>query len=162
MIKNKQNWLEKWWEDLAYLSVRDLHFLASNFAAFLPVESVWPAQDGSQVERAALYVWHALRYWQILRKEQVKVQYGGKTTVWCMYQYERLFNGCKTPKEGIDQLNDYFKTEAEGPCPSHVTVMCRGRLCSVDVLDADGHLRTAPELQEGLQYIRDLCDSQPE
>lgn len=39
----------------------------------------------------------------------------------------------------------YFVTEREGHCPSHVVVMCRGRIFKFDAL-YDGEILTPPEL----------------
>lgn len=38
-----------------------------------------------------------------------------------------------------------FAAECEGPCPSHVVVMCRGRIFTFDAL-CDGEILTPPEL----------------
>lgn len=50
-----------------------------------------------------------LTYMCITNRQELRVDRGGKTTVWCMHQYRRMFSGCKTPGEHMDQLNDYFK-----------------------------------------------------
>jgi len=43
-------------------------------------------------------------------REKLGIHRGGKTTVWSMSQFRRMFNACKTPAETIDILNHYFKT----------------------------------------------------
>ena len=45
-----------------------------------------------------------------MSREGLAVNRGGKTTIWAMHQFHRMFSGCKTPGETIDTLNDYFKT----------------------------------------------------
>ncbi|ELU17808.1 hypothetical protein CAPTEDRAFT_171816 [Capitella teleta] len=159
--KHKRNWVEKWWEDLAYLSLRTPHSPFLNFTGPAPYsDSKWPPLEGSQIERASLIVWFSLRYWETLRKEKLRVDRGSSKTVWCMHQYKRMFSGCKTPGVHVDKLNDYFKTEREGPTPTHLLVLCKGRLFTMDVLDAQGQLKTAPEIRAALQIIRDTCDRQ--
>jgi carnitine O-octanoyltransferase len=160
--KHKQNWLEKWWEDYAYLTYRIPHAPFINFAGPTPYSlDAWPPLDGTQVERAALVTWYMLQFWSMLRKEKLRVDRGGKTTVWSMHQFTRMFSGCKTPGETMDKLNHYFKTEREGPMPTHLLVICRSRFFTFDALDSDGHVITAPEIEMQLRHVRSLCDGKP-
>lgn len=39
----------------------------------------------------------------------------------------------------------YCVTVSEGPCPSHLVVICRGRIFTFDAL-CDGEILTPPEL----------------
>ena len=80
----------------------------------------------------------------------------------CMSQYKHLYNSCRTPGEHKDQMNWHFKTESEGACPRYVSVMCRGRLFTFDVLGPDGELITAPEIQQHLLRIKECADEAPE
>lgn len=161
--KHQKNWLEKWWEDYAYLSLRMPHAPYVNFAGPSPYSrEKWPPKTGTQIERAAMLLWFMLKFWEMLRKEKLRVDRGGKTNTWSMHQYYRMYNGCKIPGETMDQLNDYFRTESEGEAASHVVVMCRGRFFTFKVLDGDGNIITVPEFEVQLHHIRSLCDSQPE
>ncbi|ETN75524.1 Choline/Carnitine O-acyltransferase [Necator americanus] len=65
--------------------------------------------------------------------------------IWDMYQYHCLFNSCRVPEIPKDRIYRYFKTESEGDCPSHITVLCRGKIWRVEMLE-EGQLKTPDEL----------------
>ncbi|CAH1788913.1 unnamed protein product [Owenia fusiformis] len=158
---HSRNWLEKWWEDFAYLSWRKPIAPLVNFTGPAPyMDKVWPAKYGTQIERASLVLYYSLVYWKLLRKQQIKPDIFGKTP-WSMSQYMRIFNGCRTPGEHMDKLNFYFKLEDQGPCPTHIIVICRGRFFTLNVIDETGEPYTAPELQKMLQHVHDNCNSRP-
>jgi len=161
-IKGQRNWLEKLWEEKAYLQWRMPTNPYVNITGPGPyLNNVWPPKEGSQVERASLLLHFVLRFWQILRKQQLKVDKSGKNPL-CMNQYRRLFNACKRPGLEMDELHFHFKTEDEGPCATHVTVLCKGRIFSLNGCASNNELLTPPELQKQLQHIRDICDREPE
>ena len=54
-----------------------------------------------------------------------------------------------------------LSAEREGPAPTHVVVMCRGRAFSMQCVDGEGATLTAPELQAQLQRIQDRVASLP-
>ncbi len=80
--------------------------------------------------------------------------------MWCMRQYKNLFNTCKVPGISKDQLISYFKTEEEGACPSHYTVIRHGRIYKFETHHENGELLTAPEMEVQLQRIKDDADKQ--
>uniref|UniRef100_A0AAQ5XAQ1 Peroxisomal carnitine O-octanoyltransferase n=1 Tax=Amphiprion ocellaris TaxID=80972 RepID=A0AAQ5XAQ1_AMPOC len=126
--KTKRNWLEEWWLDAAYLESRLPSQLNVNFAGPAPyLEHCWPPAEGTQLQRASVNTWHTLQYWNLIRTERMAPQKAGKTVL-DMDQFRMLFCTCKVPGVKKDTIRNYFKTESEGPCPSHVVVMCRGRL----------------------------------
>ena len=58
--------LETWWEDVAYLSSRSPSAPTINIGGPLPITDIWPAQEGTQIKRAALMVHATLQNWQRL------------------------------------------------------------------------------------------------
>ena len=58
--------LETWWEDVAYLSSRSPSAPTINIGGPLPITDIWPAQEGTQINRAALMVHATLQNWQRL------------------------------------------------------------------------------------------------
>jgi len=61
--------LEKWWEEYAYLRIREPHTPFVNFAGPGPyIEKYWAPKDGSQIERGAMVLWFALQYWLVIRQ----------------------------------------------------------------------------------------------
>lgn len=159
--KSKRNWLEEWWLDTAYLEVRIPSQLNVNFGgptAYL--EHCWPLQEGTQLERTSMVLWLTFQYWDLIRTERLAIHKAG-TIPFDMDQFRMLFCTCKVPGITKDTILNFFKTESEGPCPSHVIVMCRGRIFTFDAL-CDGRILTPPELLRQLTYIKNCCDGEPE
>ncbi|XP_026039841.1 peroxisomal carnitine O-octanoyltransferase-like isoform X3 [Astatotilapia calliptera] len=159
--KTKKNWLEEWWLDTAYLELRIPSQLNVNFGGPAPyLEHCWPPAEGTYLQRASIITWHTLQYWNLLRTERLAPQKAGKTPL-DMDQFRMLFCTCKVPGVKKDTIRNYFKTEREGPCPSHLVVMCRGRIFTFDAL-CDGEILTPPEILRQLSYVKERCDSEPE
>uniref|UniRef100_A0A8C1XS75 Peroxisomal carnitine O-octanoyltransferase n=1 Tax=Cyprinus carpio TaxID=7962 RepID=A0A8C1XS75_CYPCA len=159
--KSRRNWLEDWWLDTAYLEVRIPSQLNVNFGGPTAyVEHCWPVRDGTQLERTSLNLWFTLQYWELIRTERLAVHKAGAMP-FDMDQFRMLFCTCKVPGVNKDTILNFFKTESEGPCPSHMIVMCRGRVFTFDAL-CDGRILTPPELLRQLTYIKECCDGEPE
>uniref|UniRef100_A0A672RLH4 Peroxisomal carnitine O-octanoyltransferase n=1 Tax=Sinocyclocheilus grahami TaxID=75366 RepID=A0A672RLH4_SINGR len=159
--KSRSNWLEDWWLDTAYLEARIPSQLNVNFGGPTAyVEHCWPVRDGTQLERTSLNLWFTLQYWDLIRTERLAIHKAG-TMPFDMDQFRMLFCTCKVPGVNKDTILNFFKTEREGPCPSHMIVMCRGRVFTFDAL-CDGRILTPPELLRQLTYIKECCDGEPE
>ncbi|MBN3305634.1 OCTC octanoyltransferase, partial [Amia calva] len=159
--KGKRNWLEKWWLSSAYLEVRMPSQLNVNFGGPAPyLEHCWPAAEGTQLPRTSLVVWHTLQYWDLIRTERLAVHKAGNTPL-DMDQFRMLYCTCKVPGIATDTIHNYFRTESEGDCPSHVVVFCRGRVFTFDGV-RDGRILTPPEILRQLTHIREACEREPE
>ncbi|KAI5092340.1 peroxisomal carnitine O-octanoyltransferase, partial [Silurus meridionalis] len=157
--KSRRNWLEEWWLDGAYLEVRIPSQLYVNFGGPGPyLEHFWPPCDGTQLERTSFATWLTLQYWDLIRTEKLAIHKAGNMP-FDMDQFRMLFCTCKVPGVKKDSILNYFKTESEGPCPSHLTVMCRGRIFILDAL-CDGRILTPSELLRQLTYIKESCDGE--
>uniref|UniRef100_W5L9W1 Peroxisomal carnitine O-octanoyltransferase n=1 Tax=Astyanax mexicanus TaxID=7994 RepID=W5L9W1_ASTMX len=157
---NRQNWLEDWWLDSAYLESRMPSQLNSNFGGPGPyLEHCWPPCDGTQLERTSMIVWQTLQYWELVRTEKLAIHKAGNVP-FDMDQFRMIFCTCKVPGITKDTILNYFKTESEGPCPSHLVVICRGRFFAFDVL-CNGRIMTPPEILRQLTYIKERCDGEP-
>ncbi|KAM8825976.1 peroxisomal carnitine O-octanoyltransferase isoform 2-T2 [Synchiropus picturatus] len=155
--KTKRNWLEEWWLDTAYLEVRSPSQLSVNFGGPAPyLEHCWPPEEGTQLQRTSISTWHTLQYWNLIHKEKLAPQKSGKTAL-DMDQFRMLFCTCKVPGVDKDVIYNYFKTAREGSCPSHLIVMCRGRIFTFNAV-VDGQILTPPELLRQLRYIKEYCD----
>lgn len=158
--KSRRNWLEDWWLDAAYLEIRMPSQLNVNFGGPAPyLEHCWPPCEGAQLERTSISLWHNLQYWDLIRTEKLAVHKSG-STAFDMDQFRMLFNTCKVPGITKDSIINYFRTESEGPCPSHLIVMCHGRIFTFDVL-CDGEILTPPELLRQLTHIKQCCEGEP-
>lgn len=143
--RDRRNWLEEWWLDTAYLEVRIPSQLNVNFGGPGPyLEHFWPPAEGSSLQRTSIITWHTLQYWDLLRTERLAPQKAGETPL-DMDQFRMLYCTCKVPGVKKDTIRNYFKTVSEGPCPSHLVVMCRGRIFTFDAL-FDGQILSPPEL----------------
>lgn len=161
--KYQKNWLEKWWEDYAYLESRMpiAPFVNTCGPGAFSDDSYHSSFANDQISRASLALWYCLQFWKLLKKEALVVDRDARGNPFCMNQFYRLFNACRTPHENRDKLNIHFKPEREGFSPSHLTVMCRGRIFTLQVIDENGDPYHVPELQLQLQKIREYCDSRP-
>ncbi|XP_027976329.1 peroxisomal carnitine O-octanoyltransferase [Eumetopias jubatus] len=158
--KGKRNWLEEWWLNCAYLDVRLPSQLNVNFAGpAAHIEHYWPPKEGTQLERGSISLWHNLNYWQLLRKEKVPVDKSGNSPL-DMNQFRMLFSTCRIPGITRDSITSYFRTESEGHSPTHIAVLCRGRVFVFDVIH-EGCLITPPEIYRQLTYIHKKCQSEP-
>ncbi|NXF03069.1 OCTC octanoyltransferase, partial [Smithornis capensis] len=159
--KMRRNWLEDWWLNVAYLDLRISTQIHCNMGGPGPyIEHCWPPKEGTQIERACVNIWHTLKYWELLRAEKVTIERSGNTVL-DMNQFRMLFCTCKIPGVTRDSLGTYFKTEAEGECPSHLIVLCRGRVFAFDAMH-EGSMVTPPEIFRQLAYVQKRCHSEPD
>ncbi|XP_032551808.1 peroxisomal carnitine O-octanoyltransferase isoform X2 [Chiroxiphia lanceolata] len=159
--KMRRNWLEDWWLNVAYLDLRISTQIHCNMGGPGPyIEHCWPPKEGTQIERACINIWHTLKYWDLLRAEKVTIERSGNTVL-DMNQFRMLFCTCKIPGVTRDSIGTYFKTEAEGECPSHLIVLCRGRVFAFDAMH-EGSMVTPPEIFRQLTYIQKRCHSEPD
>ncbi|NWU13581.1 OCTC octanoyltransferase, partial [Cephalopterus ornatus] len=159
--KMRRNWLEDWWLNVAYLDLRISTQIHCNMGGPGPyIEHCWPPKEGTQIERACVNIWHTLKYWNLLRAEKVTIERSGNTVL-DMNQFRMLFCTCKIPGVTRDSIGTYFKTEAEGECPSHLIVLCRGRVFAFDAVH-EGSMVTPPEIFRQLTYIQKRCHSEPD
>ncbi|XP_059909779.1 peroxisomal carnitine O-octanoyltransferase-like isoform X3 [Gadus macrocephalus] len=157
----RRNWLEEWWLNTAYLEVRTPSQLNVNFGGPAPyLEHCWPPAEGTQLQRNSVGLWYTLQYWDLIRTERMAPHKAGRSGL-DMDQYRMLFCTCKVPGVTKDTILNYFKTESEGPCPSHVVVLRRGRIFTFDALH-DGKILSPPELLRQLQYVTECCEGGPE
>ncbi|PRD25624.1 UNVERIFIED_CONTAM: Peroxisomal carnitine O-octanoyltransferase [Trichonephila clavipes] len=162
---SERNWLpkrlmfqlEKWWENVAYLSQRTPLIPLCSMSGFTNMGNVWPPTAGTQMERAALLLHFQLQFWKILRKEQLK-PHNSHNVTWSMHQFRRYFNTVRVPGETTDKLECFFHTELEEPMsPTHLVILHGGHIFTFDAVDEYGDILTPPELQLQFQRIEDWC-----
>lgn len=158
--QHSNNWLEKWWEDMAYLSQRQPllpnSHMAGTFALFA---DAFQFQGGRSLW-AARNITYYLDFWALLRQERLKPQSFRKIP-WTMHQFRRFFNTARIPAEGKDELVCKFLTEAEesysGESPTHIVVLQGGRIFTFDLLNERREPLTAAEITAQLDHIDDAC-----
>ncbi|CAI5788801.1 peroxisomal carnitine O-octanoyltransferase [Podarcis lilfordi] len=158
--KVKRNWLEEWWLNVAYLDARLPTQIYHNFGGPGPyLEHYWPPKEGTQIERGSIAVWHTLKFWELLRTEKLPADKQGNMPL-DMNQFRKLFSTCKIPGITQDSIASYFRTDSEGESPSHLIVLCQGRIFAFDGVH-DGQLLSPPEISRQLSYIKERCQNEP-
>ncbi|KAG9476540.1 peroxisomal carnitine O-octanoyltransferase [Eleutherodactylus coqui] len=156
--RTRKNWLEDWWLSAAYLDVRMPSQINVNFGGSAPyLEHYWPPKIGTQLERGSLATWYTLKFWELIRSEKLPV-HKARTSPLDMSQFQKLFNTCKVPGVTTDTLSNHFKTESEGRCPTHLIVMCRGRIFTFEAV-LDDQILSPPEILRQFSYIQNICRS---
>ncbi|CAD5112243.1 DgyrCDS1474 [Dimorphilus gyrociliatus] len=160
--KYQKNWLEKWWEDVAYLESRmPIAPFVNTCGPGAFADASFASSVEGQIPRAGLALWYCLQFWKLLKKEALTVDRDSEGNPFCMNQFYRLFNSCRTPHKNIDKINVHFKSETEGFSPTHLTIICKGRIFTVQVIDESGEPFNVPELEQQMQKVRNYCDSRP-
>lgn len=158
----ERNWLEKWWEDYAYLTLREpLIPYYSMVGPHPPTGYGWQyiPSTGKQIKYAALQCYHVIHLWLLLRQERFKPQTSNDKKPLSMSQFRRIFNCTRVPGITKDIITAYFKTEREGPCSSNVIVLCNGHIFVFNSLHEDGSPLTQTEWLLQLFYIKDIATS---
>lgn len=152
-----RNWLEKWWEELAYLSQRTPLLPLCSMMGFTNMADTWPPLMGSQIPRAALYIYFQMQFWKLVREERLK-PHSSRNVPWSMHQFRKYYNTVRIPGEVMDKLKCYFHTESEEPTsPTHLIVMHKGHIFSFDAIDEYGDVLLPPEIELQLQRITNWC-----
>ncbi|KAM4689061.1 peroxisomal carnitine O-octanoyltransferase [Discoglossus pictus] len=158
--KVRKNWLEEWWLNAAYLELRMPSQINVNFGGPGPyLEHFWLPKEGTQLERGSIAVFFTLKYWDLIRREKLRV-HKSKNSPLDMSQFLYLFNTCKIPGITRDSIANYFRTESEGSCPTHLIVMYKGRIFSFEAVQ-EGQILTPPELLRQFQDIQKRCKNEP-
>ncbi|RZF35756.1 hypothetical protein LSTR_LSTR012054 [Laodelphax striatellus] len=156
---NERNWLEEWWENYVYLSNRQPLLPDWSMSGSSPtLELGWTFAPGKQVLYAARYCYHLISLFVLLRTERYRpaMSVSRRTGVkkrFNMNQYRRLFSTCQVPGQFMDEMHTHFKTESEGPCPTHVVVMYNGHLYRLEPFHPDGSQLTTAEWEKLLTEI---------
>ncbi|XP_072042029.1 peroxisomal carnitine O-octanoyltransferase-like isoform X1 [Amphiura filiformis] len=152
-----RNWMEKWWEEKAYMETRAPAAVLCNIVGGInSIIDIWPPEEGTQLERAAIFTWYTLSHFQTLRREEVPVDRSrdGKT-VWSMQQLKGLFNTGRKPGIERDTLYRHFKTESEGHCPDHIVVISNGHMFIMRPFSDSGELMSSHDLFRQFTYIKE-------
>ncbi|KAK0390307.1 hypothetical protein QR680_019293 [Steinernema hermaphroditum] len=153
----QRNWLEEWWYD-AYLEIREPIVPFLSIGAIHPRANAMP--HGFQLLRAAEVIHQMAIIWLSLRRGSYPVT-KSRGVVWDMNQYYVLFNSNRTPQRRKDVLRRPFRLESEGPCPSHVTVICAGHLWAVETLNEHGALLSPDAIYHQLAKVYKISHEKP-
>lgn len=157
--KIEKNWVEKWWEKYAYLSLRE------PLAPFYSMAGInnWdaspvPMSNHRSLFNASLYCYYLVEFWKLLREQKLKPNQNAEKHYFSMKYFRNIFNSTRLPGAHIDHMKTYFKTEEEGDCPSHVMVLMKGRIFIFDTLDDSAKPISPLEWESQLKEIEYYCE----
>jgi carnitine O-acetyltransferase len=131
--KASTSWLEQWWNDLAYLTVRDPILINVNYGYGFR-DDVRTTNNIGQSKRAALLIEGLLKFKQLLETETLEPD-KVRSTPLCMVQYRYLFGTCRIPQETKDRVETVDISNVR-----YIIVVRNGQFYVLDVIDRDGTL----------------------
>ncbi|XP_055526339.1 peroxisomal carnitine O-octanoyltransferase [Wyeomyia smithii] len=160
--KHEKNWVAKWWEDYAYLSLRMPLIPYCVMVQPLMFETVGlETKPENFLRGAAICCTINVRFWKLIRTEKLRpVMSADKKIIFSSDQYRRLFNTVRVPGTEMDKIVCHFKTEKEGWCPSHVLVIYKGRIFKVESFHDDGEELSAQDFLLVFQQIQHRVDTE--
>ena len=124
---NHSSWLQKWWNQMGYLDVRDSVVInVSYFFAFKDDPTA-----NSQVQRAATLLVAVADYRkQVVTKQMPADTVGKHKTKLCSSAYKYMFHACRIPENARDQVKVY-----DPAVYTHAVVAVRGQFFAIEFLD---------------------------
>ncbi|XP_028393021.1 peroxisomal carnitine O-octanoyltransferase-like [Dendronephthya gigantea] len=157
---HSKNWLEKWWEEEAYLKPRyPIAPLINVSGPMMLYEDIWPALKGTQIKRTAITLHFLLNEWKLLYNQEFPID-GKDGTPLSMSQYYNLMSWCRFPQNNVDNYMALLKP-APSPTVRYVTVMTKGRIYKCDVLNSELEPISISEIEAQLRHIVDDASQKP-
>lgn len=153
--------VEKYWEDVAYHSLRFPLMPYSNMAQPLVASSVGLMETPEhRMRNLARCTYYSTVFWQLIRNEKLRPPTNPDgSIVFSSNLFKRLYNTCRVPGEEKDEIHEYFKTAAEGPCPATCVIIGRGRVFIFEFV-VDGRILTPQEFLYVLIIARDAIENE--
>jgi carnitine O-octanoyltransferase len=152
--------VEKYWEDIAYHSMRFPLLPYCNMAQPLIVASV--GLDDSRENRlktAAICHYFSAKFWELIRNERLRPPTNpDRSITFSSDLYKKLYNTCRIPGEEKDEIHSYFKTKSEGDCPAIGIIIGRGRVFYYEFI-VDGEIITPQEFLHIFTLARDSIEN---
>lgn len=112
------------------------------------------------LKTAALGSYYSGKFWELIRKERLRPPTNPDgSVVFSSDLYRRLYNTCRVPGEVKDEVQEYFKTEAEGDCPPTCLIVSRGRVFIFDFI-VNGEVISPQEFLYAFRIVRDAVDKE--
>ncbi|CAG8541519.1 20175_t:CDS:2, partial [Gigaspora rosea] len=143
---NVINWLEEWWNEVAYFGYRDP--IVVNVSYFYAYKD--DKLRKYPVARAAAIVTAALEFRRLIVEQQLEPEYA-KNLPLCMDSYKWMFNACRYPKKPSD-----FELTFDPATNNHMTVIRKNKFFIVDLVKDGIQLSTA-EIESQLRKIYELA-----
>jgi carnitine O-octanoyltransferase len=98
---------------------------------------------------------HSGKFWELIHTERLRPPTNPDGSItFSSNLYKRLYNTCRVPGETKDEINEYFKTKAEGGCPTTILIIAKGRVFYFDFV-IDDQVISPQEFLYSLSIIRD-------
>ncbi|ORY04936.1 acyltransferase ChoActase/COT/CPT [Basidiobolus meristosporus CBS 931.73] len=136
------NWLEDWWNDLAYMGYRDP--LVPYVSYFFTYKD--DPRRKSQVKRAASILTAAMEFRQQVITGDLEPE-RTKAYPFCMYSYKYMFNACRIPKKPID-----YEVTFDPNANTHIAVARKNKFYILDMFH-NGQQLSAAEIESQLERI---------
>lgn len=158
----QKNWVEKFWEDYAYLEYRTPLTPYSVQIQPLMLQSIGIQETKENFLKNFARTAHYFgAYYQLLREEKLRpTSNPDGSVVFSSSQFKRLYNTSRIPGAVKDEINNYFKTKSEGDCPSTVVVIGNGRIFHFDMIQNDDELMSPQEFLHTLSIICSKIDDE--
>ncbi|KAF9218968.1 acyltransferase ChoActase/COT/CPT [Gyrodon lividus] len=150
--KERDHWLEEWWDDLGYLAYRDS--VVVNVSYYYGFQTQPVHLPRTLAARAAGIARGAMLFRQKLRSGKLSPE-GIKDTPFCMDTYRWMFDCCRVPgPQGIDWSISYAATPNPETHIGHIIVVRKNRFWKVRA-EVDGKVVGMGDLIKQFQYIYD-------
>ncbi|XP_053679348.1 peroxisomal carnitine O-octanoyltransferase [Anopheles nili] len=158
----EKNWVDKWWEDYAYCTLRMSLIPYCIMVQPLLLDTVGlESIPENFLKGPAVCLYHNMVFWKLLRTERLRpVATPDKQMVFSSDLYRRLYNTVRIPGLEMDKVESHFRTEKEGPCASHIIVLYGGRIFKVPGLDAKGDPLSPQDFLFALQQLQVKVESE--
>ncbi|KAM3599690.1 uncharacterized protein V6R79_009925 [Siganus canaliculatus] len=144
---NTENWLSKWWVQVAYFEYRLPVVVHSSPGLVLP-RMMFRDKQG-QLRFAAKLIAGVLDFKTMIDNETLPVEYmGGKPL--CMNQYYEVLSSCRIPGLKKDSVVNHAKSSKP---PRHITVVHNFQFFVLDVYNSDMTPLTSDQLCLQLERI---------
>ena len=142
----ERNWIEEWWEQLAYLRSRTTMAVHINWFGVLP-EWGLPL---SNVQAAAAMCDGLVKFRAALHAGTIPVE-SMRGNQLDMHQFLRVFGMTRVPKEGQDEL-------VQDPDSQHIVIMRESAMVAVPIYTAAGAPLSLEQLQAQLVHALALAE----
>ncbi|CAG8487063.1 10864_t:CDS:2 [Paraglomus brasilianum] len=136
------NWLEDWWNDVAYFGYRDPVVVYVSY--FYSYKDDPKRKDPAK--RAAAIATAALEFRKLVNTQQLEPEYAKNLPI-CMDSYKWMFNACRYPAKP----SDYGKT-FDPDKNNHVVVIRNNKFFIVDLV-VDGQQLSTAEIESQIQKV---------
>ncbi|KAJ8094509.1 hypothetical protein PM082_010943 [Marasmius tenuissimus] len=148
--KDKDHWLEQWWDDGGYLGYRDS--VVVNVSYYYGFHKIPKVEDNAHL--AAALIRGTMLFRQSLKRGELQPE-GTKEGPFCMDTYRWMFDCVRIPgANGLDYSISYADAKDDGTKDAHVVVFRRNRPWKVQTAK-DGKILSLEEVSRQIQQIYD-------